>query len=99
MRKDTHGPVSDRRRSQCSKIFFSKTACPINAKFSVEPPWFGGTKVCSRHLGQMTKMAATPIYGKNSSKIFSRTGADFHETWYVASGTPAHHSLFMITLG
>ena len=19
---------------------------------------------------------------------------DFHETWYVASGTPAHHSLF-----
>ena len=20
--------------------------------------------------------------------------ADFHETWYVASGTPAHHSLF-----
>ena len=20
--------------------------------------------------------------------------ADFHETWYVASGTPAHHSLY-----
>ena len=20
--------------------------------------------------------------------------ANFHETWYVASGTPAHHSLF-----
>ena len=28
----------------------------------------------SRHLGHMTKMAATPIYGKNPSKIFySRT--------------------------
>ena len=21
--------------------------------------------------------------------------ADFHETWYVASGTPAHHSLYI----
>ena len=34
-----------------------------------------GTKVCSRHLGHMTKMAAMPIYGKNPSKIFfSGTG-------------------------
>ena len=62
-------------RSQCSKIFFSKTAWPIKAKFYVEPPWVGGTIFCSRHLGHMTKMAATPIYGKNPSKIFfSRTG-------------------------
>ena len=63
------------RRSQCSNIFFSETAWPIKAKFYVEPPWVGGTKFCSRHLGHMTKMAATPIYGKNHSKIFSsRTG-------------------------
>ena len=34
----------------------------------------GGTKVCSRHVGHMTKIAAQPIYGKNPSKIFSRTG-------------------------
>ena len=62
-------------RSQCSNIFFSETAWPIKAKFYVEPPWEGGTKFCSRHLGHMTKMAATPIYGKNRSKIFfSRTG-------------------------
>ena len=62
-------------RPQCSKIFFSKTAWPIKAKFYVEPPWVGGTKVCSRHLGHMTKMAAMPIYGKNPPKIFfSRTG-------------------------
>ena len=34
-----------------------------------------GTEFCSRHLGHMTKMAATPINGKNPSKIFfSRTG-------------------------
>ena len=33
-----------------------------------------GNDICSRHLGHMTKMAATPIYGKNPSNIFSRTG-------------------------
>ena len=43
--------------------------------------------------GHMTKMAATPIYDKNPSKIFF-SWTDFHKTWYVASGTPAHHSLF-----
>ena len=38
----------------------------------------------------MTKMAATPLHGKNPSKIlFSGT---FHETWYEALGTQAHHS-------
>ena len=62
-------------RPQCSNIFFLQTAWQIKTKFYVEPPWVGGTKFCSRHLGHMTKMAATPIYGKNPSKIFfSRTG-------------------------
>ena len=61
--------------STFSNIFFSKTAWPIKAKFYVEPPWVGGTKVCSQYLGHMTKMAAIPIYGKNPSNIFySRTG-------------------------
>ena len=27
--------------------------------------WVGVTKVSSRHLGHMTKIATTPIYGKN----------------------------------
>ena len=67
-------PSVVRRRPQCSKIF-SETAGPIEAKFYVEPPWVGGTIFCSRHLGHMTEMAATSIYGKNPSKIFfSRTG-------------------------
>ena len=48
---------------------------PIKAKFYVEPPWEGGTKVYIDGPGHMTKMAAMPIYGKNPSKIFfSRTG-------------------------
>ena len=51
-----------------------ETAWPIKAKFYVEPPWEGGTKVYINGPGHMTKMAATPIYGKNPSKIFSRTG-------------------------
>ena len=62
------------RRPQCSNIFFSDTAWPIKAKFYVEPPWVGETKFCSGHVGHMTKMAAMPIYGKNASKIFFRTG-------------------------
>ena len=38
-------PWSGVRRPQCSNIFFSETAWPIKAKFYVEPPWVGGTKV------------------------------------------------------
>ena len=43
----------------------------MKAKFYVEHPWVGGTKVCSRDLGHMTKMAAMPIHSKI---FFSRTG-------------------------
>ena len=63
-----------RRPSTISNIFSSETTWPIKAKFYVEPPWEGGTKVYINGPGHMTKMAATPIYGKNPSKIFfSRT--------------------------
>ena len=53
------------RASTISKDFSSETAWPIKAKFYVEPPWVGRTKVCSQHLGHITMVAATPIYGKN----------------------------------
>ena len=82
-----------RRRSQCSKIL-TETAGSIKAKFYVAPPLVGGTKVCSPHLGHMTKMAATPIYGKKPFKNLRNRRADFHETWYVALRTLANHSLF-----
>ena len=74
---NTHGPASVRRRPPSLTIsnIFSKTASPIKAKFYVEPPWVRGTKVYSRHLGNMTKLAVSSIYGKNPSKVFfSRTG-------------------------
>ena len=37
----------------------------------MEPPWDGGTKVCSKNPGHMTKMATMPIYGKNVKKSSS----------------------------
>ena len=53
-----------RCRQQCLNIS-SETALPIKAKFYMEPPWEGGTKVYINGPGPMTKMAAMPIYGKN----------------------------------
>ena len=40
----------------------SETTGPIEAKFHVEPPWDGGTKVCSNGKGHMTKLAAMPNF-------------------------------------
>ena len=57
-----------------SNFLFLETVWPIEAKFYVEPPWDGGLKVWPNGLGQMTKMASMPIYGKNLNKIsFSGT--------------------------
>ena len=56
-------PSSSVRPSTISNIFSSETAWPIKAKFYVEPPWEGGTKVCINGPGHVTKMAAMPIYG------------------------------------
>ena len=57
-----------RRCQPFSNVFSSETAWLIKAKFYVEPPWEGGTKVCINGSGHMTKMAAMPIYGKNLKK-------------------------------
>ena len=48
------------------------------------------------YLVHMTKMAATLIYGKSHSifYLFRNRWADYHEIWYVALGTPVHHSSF-----
>ena len=53
------------RPSTISNDFSTETAWQIKAKFYVEPPWEGGTKVYINGPGHMTKMAAMPIYGKN----------------------------------
>ena len=57
--------------STFSNIFSSEITGPIETKFHMEPPWDGGTKVCSNSLGHMTKLAAMLIYDKNFKKSSS----------------------------
>ena len=84
-----------RRRQQCLNIFSSETALPIKAKFYVEPPWEGGTKVCINGPGHMTKMAAMPIYGKTFKNLLLQNQKSYDlETWHVALGTQALQSLY-----
>ena len=65
-----------------STIFSSETTGPIEAKFHMEPPWDGGTIICSQGPGHMTKMAAMSIYGKNFKNLLLRSQkADDLETW------------------
>ena len=71
IRRPSVRPSSVRRPFTFSNIFSSETAWPIKAKFYVEPPWEGGTKVCINGPGHMTNMAAMPIYGKNLKKSSS----------------------------
>ena len=33
------------------------------------------------------------IWYKQLKNLLQNQRADFHKTWYVASGTPAHHNL------
>ena len=53
------------RPSTISNDFSSEPTGPILTKFHIQSPGILGTKSCSNSLGQMTKMAAMPIYGKN----------------------------------
>ena len=55
-------------------IVFSQTIGPIELKFYVKTPNDKSAKIYTKYFGHMTKMAATPIYGKNFLKsFFSRT--------------------------
>ena len=81
--------ASARRPFTFSNVFSSETAWPIKAKFYVEPPLGGGTKVRINGPGYMTKMAAMPINGKNLKKSSSPEPAgQFPRNLHVASGTP-----------
>ena len=54
--------------STFSMEFFSETTGPISIKFHMQPLNRRGKKVYIFRLGHMTKMAATPINGKNLKK-------------------------------
>ena len=42
----------------------------MELKFNVKTPYDKLAKIYTKYFGHMTKMAATPIYGKNPLKIF-----------------------------
>ena len=53
---------------------FSQTIGPIELKFQLKTSYDKLAKIYAKYFGHMTKMATTPIYGKNHLKIFfSRT--------------------------
>ena len=54
----------------------------------MEPPWDGGTKVCSNGPGHITKMSAMPIYGKKILK----NGA-FDPILFILAGNEGMHKL------
>ena len=55
-------------------IVFLQTIGPNELKFHVKTPYDNLAKIYTKYFGHMSKMAATPIYGKNLLKIyFSRT--------------------------
>ena len=56
------------------KIFSSRTTGPIEARFHMESPWDGGTKVCSNGPGHLTKTAAMPEPFKNLLLRFQPKG-------------------------
>ena len=55
-----------------------------------------GTKVSLGHLGHMTKMSATPMYGEKPIKtlLLQNQRANDLVAWYVALVSCAHHNLF-----
>ena len=53
--------VQGHSESTFSNFFSLETAGPIDMELYVEPPWDGGTKVCSNDLGHLTKMATMPL--------------------------------------
>ena len=76
-------------------FFSSITTGPIEAKFHVEPPRDGGTKVCGNGPSHMTKRAAMSIYVKNLKKILLwNRKADDLETWNAALSTWVLPNLF-----
>ena len=82
-------------RSTFSNFFFWETVWPTEAKFYVQPPLDGETKVWTNSLGHMTKMAAMPIYGKNSkSHLLLDQKVDDLESWYAALGIQVLPNLF-----
>ena len=51
-------------------IVSSETTRPFELKFHMKTPYDKLAKICTNFTGHITKMATTPIYGKNPLNIF-----------------------------
>ena len=59
-------------RSYCGPINILKLSfLTIGLKFHVKNPYDKSAKIFTKYFGHMTKMSATPIYGKNLLKSSS----------------------------
>ena len=69
-------------------IVSSETTRPIELKFHLKTPYDRLAKIYTNCTGHMTKMATTPIYGKNPLNIFfsGTKRANRLGTLYVALG-------------
>ena len=79
------------------KLLFSVITGLFSIKFCMQAFRYKGMEIYQHNAGHMTNMAATTIYGIIPSVFSPKQWTDSrHETWYVASGTPAHHILFKL---
>ena len=61
-----HCPLFDIHQSSVHTFEQLETLRPIFFKLHVGPSFKGGLKICTNGYGPLSKMAAMPIYGKNS---------------------------------
>ena len=59
-------------RFTVSNFFSLETVRSIEAKFHVDPPWDGRTKIYSNGPDHMTEVAAMSIYGKTLKNLLLR---------------------------
>ena len=57
-------------QSTHQNIVSSETTRPFELKFHMKTPYYRLAKIFTKFTGHMTKMATTPIYGKNPLNVF-----------------------------
>ena len=82
--------------STFSNIVSSETTGLIEAKFHMELPWYGGTKVCSKMVLVTWPSWPPCSYMVKTLKnlLLRNQKANDLETWYAASSAPVLQSLF-----
>ena len=96
---DTHGPVSvccRRPSSTMLKHLLLQNRLPVQSQILYRASFVRGNKILFVAPWSHDKDGrhAHILYKTFKNLLLRNWRADLHETWYVASVTPAHHSLF-----